>query len=86
MSLPNFLFTGNDLVLGPTQPVTLERTMRTDVPVEQAINRQRMRPGSGNLCIRVSTDGPTRVLQVMDISKNGVRICVLMISQSFANT
>lgn len=60
-------------MLGPTQPVTLERTIRTDVPVEQAINRQRMRPGSGTLCIRVSTDGPTRVLQVMDINKNGVR-------------
>ena len=64
---------GNDLVLGPTQPVTLERTSSSDVPIEQAINRQRMRPGSGNLSIRVSTDGPTRVLQVVDINKTGVR-------------
>ena len=60
-------------MLGPTQPVTLERTSSSDVPIEQAINRQRMRPGSGNLSIRVSTDGPTRVLQVVDINKTGVR-------------
>lgn len=81
---------GNDLVLGPTQPVTLERTSSSDVPIEQAITRQRMRPGSGNLSIRVSTDGPTRVLQVVDINKTGVTkeslkkiiaICIVFISR-----
>ena len=47
---------------------------RTDlgVPIEQAISRQRLRPGSGTLCVRVTTDGPTRVLQVMDINKSNV--------------
>ena len=48
--------------------VTQERTP-AGVPVEQAICRQRLRPGSGFLSVRVTSDGPTRVLQITD-SKN----------------
>ncbi|XP_015598611.1 vacuolar protein sorting-associated protein 13D isoform X2 [Cephus cinctus] len=36
-------------------------------PIEQRVGRQRLRPGSGFLSVRVTTDGPTRVLQVLDI-------------------
>ena len=66
---------GNDVVLGPSQSVCIQRTSE-GVPIEQAIGRQRLRPGSGILTVRVSTDGPTRVLQVMDISKHNVSFCL----------
>lgn len=36
------------------------------------MGRQKLRPGSGFLSIRVTTDGPTRVLQVLDIKE---RVC-----------
>ena len=67
--LDDYSFPGNDLVLGPTQPLVLERTTDGGAPVEQAISRQRMRPGSGSLGLCVSTDGPTRVLQILDIHR-----------------
>ena len=57
---------GNDLVLGPLQPLAEQYHDCRGVPVEQAVSRQRMRPGSGSLSLRVSTDGPTRVLQIHD--------------------
>ena len=57
---------GQDVVLGPTALVSLQRTA-FGVPVEQALVRQRLRPGSGFLGVRVTTDGPTRVLQVSDV-------------------
>ncbi|XP_071526978.1 intermembrane lipid transfer protein VPS13D [Panulirus ornatus] len=60
----------NDVVLGPPQLVHYG-TMENGVPLEQAISRQRLRPGSGMLAVKVDTDGPTRVLQITDIhSKN----------------
>lgn len=62
-------YLGNDLVLGPPQPLIVERTVDSGLPLEQAITRQRMRPGSGSLCLRVTTDGPTRVLQILDVNK-----------------
>ena len=68
LTYPKFLpksnevhYLGNDLVLGPPQPLIVERTVDSGLPLEQAITRQRMRPGSGRLCLRVTTDGPTRV-------------------------
>ena len=42
-------------------------TMPNGVPLEQAICRQRLRPGSGLLAVKVDTDGPTRVLQIIDV-------------------
>merc|ERR1712223_189223 len=63
----------NDLVLGPPQPLIVERTEDSGLPLEQAITRQRMRPGSGSLCLRVTTDGPTRVLQILDVNRPATR-------------
>ncbi|XP_042225636.1 vacuolar protein sorting-associated protein 13D-like isoform X3 [Homarus americanus] len=56
----------NDVVLGPPQLVHYE-TMANGVPLERAISRQRLRPGSGILALKVDTDGPTRVLKITDI-------------------
>ena len=59
---------GQDVSLGPMPLVSVQRTS-TGVPVEQALARQRLRPGSGFLGVRVTTDGPTRVLQVTDLKQ-----------------
>nr|XP_045619802.1 vacuolar protein sorting-associated protein 13D-like isoform X1 [Procambarus clarkii]XP_045619809.1 vacuolar protein sorting-associated protein 13D-like isoform X1 [Procambarus clarkii] len=64
---------GNDVVLGPPQLVHYG-TMGNGVPLEQAISRQRLRPGSGTLAVKVDTDGPTRVLQITDIHSKGVSL------------
>ncbi|XP_058797313.1 intermembrane lipid transfer protein Vps13D isoform X2 [Phymastichus coffea] len=52
----------SEAVLGP-------QTHCTHPPIEQKVSRQRLRPGSGYLSVRVTTDGPTRVLQVLDIKE-----------------
>ena len=57
---------GSEVVLGPNNPVCFMR-MKNGIPVEQAVERQRLRPGSGFLSVKVTTDGPTRVLQITDI-------------------
>ena len=56
------LFLGSEAVLGP-------ETHCNPPPIEQRVSRQRLRPGSGFLSIRVTTDGPTRVLQILDIKE-----------------
>ncbi|KAL7638274.1 UNVERIFIED_CONTAM: hypothetical protein RMT77_010838 [Armadillidium vulgare] len=56
----------NDVVLGPPQ-IICYGTMPNGIPVEQAISRQRLRPGSGRLAVKVVIDGPTRVLQIIDV-------------------
>ena len=48
--------------------VTHERTL-DGIPIEQAICKKKLRPGSGFLSVGITTDGPTRVLQISD-SKN----------------
>lgn len=53
-------------MLGPPQPVCYQVTEQ-GIPFEQAVSRQRLRPGSGFLAVRVLTDGPTRVLQISDV-------------------
>ncbi|XP_033219342.1 vacuolar protein sorting-associated protein 13D isoform X2 [Belonocnema kinseyi] len=53
---------GSEAVLGP-------ETHCSPPPIEQRVSRQRLRPGSGFLSIRVTTDGPTRVLQILDIKE-----------------
>ncbi|XP_029047151.1 vacuolar protein sorting-associated protein 13D isoform X1 [Osmia bicornis bicornis] len=52
----------SEAVLGP-------QTHSSPPPIEQRVGRQKLRPGSGFLSIRVTTDGPTRVLQVLDIKE-----------------
>ncbi|KAF2344109.1 hypothetical protein FHG87_025135, partial [Trinorchestia longiramus] len=61
------LTAGNSVVLGPSQSVEYSR-VGSDVPIEQAVSRQRLRPGSGVLALCVITDGPTRVLQITDLN------------------
>lgn len=64
---PNLSLLGAEMVLGPAQP---SRDLLLDkVPPEMALERQKNLPGSGSLSVRVLTDGPTRVLQIMDIMK-----------------
>jgi len=61
------LFLGSEAVLGP-------QTHGNPPSIEQRVGRQKLRPGSGFLSVRVTTDGPTRVLQVLDIKE---RVCQL---------
>ncbi|KAK0083635.1 hypothetical protein PV325_008476 [Microctonus aethiopoides] len=56
------LYEGSEAVLGP-------QTHSNPPPIEQQVGRQRLRPGSGFLSVRVTTDGPTRVLQILDIKE-----------------
>lgn len=60
-----FVFVGSEAVLGPMHG--------NPAPIEQQVGRQKLRAGSGFLSVRVTTDGPTRVLQVLDIKE---RVCV----------
>ncbi len=64
MNLCNCL--GSDVVLGPSQPVCYIRT-DSGIPAEQAVARQKLRAGSGILSLGVETDGPTRVLRIIDV-------------------
>ncbi|XP_045474860.1 vacuolar protein sorting-associated protein 13D isoform X2 [Harmonia axyridis] len=59
---------GNTVVLG--LPSTNSRKL-TDagVPIEQAVGRQRLRPGSGFLSVDIIMDGPTRVLVIKDMKE-----------------
>ncbi|XP_076758070.1 vacuolar protein sorting 13D isoform X2 [Xylocopa sonorina] len=56
------LHEGSEAVLGP-------QTHTNPPPIEQRVGRQKLRPGSGFLSVTVTTDGPTRVLQVLDIKE-----------------
>ena len=54
--------TGKHAVLGPVSALPAGSA----VPPEQVVQPQMQWPGSGELSVRVVTDGPTRVLQVTD--------------------
>lgn len=61
------LRSGGAAVLGITkEPPAHRSTVSSKVPPEQAVGKQRMRPGSGFLSVEITTDGPTRVLCVRD--------------------
>ena len=47
------------------QPIC-HMTTESGIPLEQAISRQRLRPGSGFLDVEIITDGPTKVLKIWD--------------------
>ncbi|RZF46007.1 hypothetical protein LSTR_LSTR006773 [Laodelphax striatellus] len=59
---------GSEVVLGPPQPECF-RTTEQGIPLEQAVSRHRLRPGSGFLKIKIDTDGPTRVVQIYDVKE-----------------
>lgn len=59
---------GSDAVLGMiVSPTPIYTYTETFVPVEQAIERQKLRPGSGFLSIVVCMDGPIKTIQIKDI-------------------
>lgn len=39
------------------------------IPIEQAIERQRLRPGSGFLAVTILMDGPTQVISIKDLKE-----------------
>lgn len=57
----NQLRVGQRILLGP--PL---KAASINIPSEQWIEKQRSRPGSGMLCVQITNDGPTRVLQIYD--------------------
>ncbi|KAJ8920133.1 hypothetical protein NQ315_011790 [Exocentrus adspersus] len=59
---------GNAAVLGLAQPVCHKLTDK-GTPIEQAIERQRLHPGSGFLAVDIYMDGPTQVISVKDIKQ-----------------
>ncbi|KAK6626649.1 hypothetical protein RUM44_009125 [Polyplax serrata] len=56
---------GNEAVLGPSQE-SPGNGYNSSVPMEQAVSRMKMRPGSGCLSVSITSDGPTRVLKIID--------------------
>lgn len=58
-------FPDGEAILGPSTPNV---KTKMDLPIEMMVGRQKMRPGSGFLSVKVITDGPTRVLQIMDVT------------------
>ncbi|ELT97897.1 hypothetical protein CAPTEDRAFT_149660 [Capitella teleta] len=68
---------GGEAVLGPC---AFPEGGNFEVSMEMAIHRQKLRPGSGFLSVRVVTDGPTRVLQITDINQEvGCYFCLIML-------
>lgn len=57
--------------MGFPQPICHKLT-DTGIPIEQAISRQRLRPGSGILTVSVTMDGPTRVLSIKDVKDSRI--------------
>ncbi|KAG5879440.1 hypothetical protein JTB14_025696 [Gonioctena quinquepunctata] len=62
---------GNAAVLGLPQPVCYKLTEQ-GIPIEHAIERQRLRPGSGFLSVSILMDGPTQVISVKDYKEKSI--------------
>jgi len=73
---------GAEVVLGPI-PKGCHSTK--NIPMEMNIGRERMRPGSGFLAVRIIPDGPTRVLQITDIRNRNV-VATLMTKSTSAGS
>ncbi|XP_055907883.1 intermembrane lipid transfer protein Vps13D isoform X2 [Eupeodes corollae] len=57
---------GSDAVLGRIESET--RTLSDVlVPIEQNIERQKLRPGSGQLDVKIRMDGPIKTIQIVDV-------------------
>jgi len=56
-------------VLGPASLHSSSRAGAVDLAPEVAVDRQKSQEGSGVLCVKVITDGPTRVLQITDVTQ-----------------
>ncbi|XP_056631377.1 intermembrane lipid transfer protein Vps13D [Diorhabda sublineata] len=60
---------GNAAVLGLPQPVSY-KFVKNGLPIEQAIERQYLRPGSGLLSVNIHMDGPTQVICIKDMKES----------------
>lgn len=69
---------GGEAVLSPTLLQSSSRAAPAEVLPEMAVDRQKSQEGSGVLCVKVITDGPTRVLQITDVTQQ-VRRTVIVI-------
>lgn len=57
---------GSDAVLGRIESETRTRT-NDSIPIEQCIDRQKFRPGSGHLELTMRMDGPIKAIQIRDV-------------------
>lgn len=62
-------------MLGPASFQSVSRTV--EVSAEMAVDRQKSQEGSGVLCVKVITDGPTRVLQITDVTQ---QVCCIQMA------
>jgi len=78
---------GGEAVLGAASFQSSHRAAAVEVSPEMAVDRQKSQEGSGVLCVKVMTDGPTRVLQITDVTQqvssafkgpHAVNCCCLM--------
>lgn len=71
-------------VLGPglhsysSQGSEVDAPLKTTVAQHMLISRQKLLPGSGCLSVRVTLDGPIRVLEIVDI-QNRVSYCTVLL-------
>lgn len=61
-------FIGNRAVLGLPGP-SGPHVLPNGIPIEHAVSTQTLRPGSGFLNVTVITDGPTRVIKIVDVKQ-----------------
>ena len=70
-------------MLGPALFQPPARTVTIEVAPEMAVDRQKSQEGSGVLCVKVITDGPTRVLQITDVTQQVCNAIVrILVSES----
>ncbi|XP_074028701.1 vacuolar protein sorting 13D [Leptinotarsa decemlineata] len=62
---------GNAAVLGLPQLICHKLTEQ-GIPIEHAIERQRLRPGSGFLSVSIQMDGPTQVISIKDLKEKKI--------------
>ena len=48
---------------------SIQNPSAKNVPIEQLINVQKLRPGSGMLLVKVLADGPTRTVRIADVQQ-----------------
>lgn len=58
-------------MLGLPQPLCYKITEK-GIPIEQAIEKQYLRPGSGFLSVSIHMDGPTQVISIKDLKEKKV--------------
>jgi len=70
---------GGEAVLGPLLFQSSARAAAVEVLPEMAVDRQKSQEGSGVLCVKVITDGPTRVLQITDVTQQVQNTVILIL-------